>query len=190
MSNRSAIRPSVVLGLAFTGVLLGHALTYRIVLPDAHDRAAELARSGHSYVGGANVLGLVAAVVALSVLFLGRLVRTSGANPRDTFWRLCGFQLGAFGAMEVLERIGSGSDLHDLVPLVLVGVPAQLLVAAVVTFAVRWVLRAATRVAASVACGALPAPDPHVVVAIPGSVAVLANRVTGVPPGRAPPFVR
>jgi hypothetical protein len=158
MSDRSAIRTSVVLGLALSGVLLGHTMAYRIALPDAHDRAAELARSGHGYLGGANALGLIAAVVALSVVFLRRLLRPTGSVPLDVFWRLCSFQLAAFGAMEMLERIGSGSGLHDLVPLALVGVPAQLLVAAVVTLGVRSVLRAAARVAELVARG--PHRDP------------------------------
>src|SRR3954453_20190955 len=111
MSARGSSRPSLVLGLALGGVLLGHTVAYRLLAPDAHTRTLELAASGHGYLSGANMVGLVSAVVALAALFLGGVLRTTETAPRDLAWRLIGFQVAAFCAMEVLERITSGGGL-------------------------------------------------------------------------------
>ena len=188
MLSRSSARPAVLLGLALGGVLVGHALTYRAFVPDAHVRAAELADTGHAYLGGANPLGLVAAVVALSVLVLGRLVRAEGDVP-DAFWRFAAFQLTTFAAMELLERLGSGAGLRGLLPALLVGLPVQALVAAVVALVVRSVARAAAIVADRDVHGAAPWPVWTMTrVVVPIAVPALAP-VTGAAQGRAPPFV-
>jgi hypothetical protein len=188
MSSRSSVRPAVLVGLALAGVLMGHALTYRALVPDAHARAAELAGTGHAYLSGANAIGLVAAVVALSVLFLGRLVRAEGDAPH-AFVRVAAFQLVTFVAMELLERIGGGAGLRGLLSALLVGVPVQVLVAGVVALIVRWILRAAAIVAERNVRGAAPWPVWAVGPAA-GQVAVPALApVTGPAQGRAPPFV-
>jgi hypothetical protein len=189
MSSRPSVRSVTLLGLALGGLLVGHAVTYRLLVPDAHARTAELAETGHAYLAGANALGLFAAIAALSVLFLGRLVRTQGNVPH-AFWRLAAFQLTAFAAMEVLERLGSGAGVRGLLPTMVVGVPVQILVASVVTVVVRFIVRAATIVADRAARGAASWSF--------GAIAPIVSRVaapplapaTGVPPGRAPPFVR
>ena len=92
------------------------------------------------------MLGLVAAVVALSILFLGRLVRGTDATPRVAV-RLMAFQLTTFAAMEVLERLGSGAGVRQLLPALLVGIPTQVVVAGIVAVLVRCTLRAASIVA-------------------------------------------
>jgi hypothetical protein len=188
MSGRRSIRPSVVLGLALGGVLVGHTLAYRLLLPDAHARAVELARSGHGYLSGANAVGLVAAIVSLSVLFLGRLLRSEAADTSSIVLRLAGFQVAAFALMEILERFSSGSGVNHLLPVLAVGLPVQIIVAAAIAFLARLLLRAADRIAA---LATRPAPWPRVAIARPAPVDVaLASRpVTGAPPGRAPPFV-
>ena len=135
MSRHPTVRPATLLGLALAGVLVGHALTYRV---RARRRALPVRKlfSGDSYLGGANMLGLVAAVVALSILFLGRLVRGTDATPRVAV-RLMAFQLTTFAAMEVLERLGSGAGVRQLLPALLVGIPTQVVVAGIVALIVR-----------------------------------------------------
>ncbi len=185
MSARGSSRSSLVLGLALGGVLLGHTAAYRLLLPDAHTRALELAASGHGYLSGANVVGLVSAVVALAALFLGGVLRTTETAPRDLAWRLIGFQVAAFCAMEVLERITSGGGLQHLPAVLLIGLPVQALIAVLVAFAARLLLRVAAAIA-----------DLHgrtptwaaASLAIPGdAVAPRRPDRTGSPPGRAPP---
>ena len=121
MSAARSSRPSVLLGLALGGVLLGHTVAYRLLLPDAHARTLELAASGHGYLSGANVVGLVAAVIALAALFLGRVLRADQMDLRHLTPRLIGFQMAVFVAMEVLERISSGGGVQHLPAVLLVG---------------------------------------------------------------------
>ena len=189
MSDRSTVRPAALLGLALGGVLVGHALTYRVLVPDAHARTVELAETGHGYLGGANVVGMLAVIVALSILFLGRLVRRDGDVPR-AIGRLVAFQLTTFVAMEILERLGSGDGVHQLMPVLVVGLPVQVMVAAIVAVVVRFTLRAATIVADRGAGEAVARS--FGAIALPGlpTAAPLLAPATGAPPGRAPPFVR
>jgi hypothetical protein len=174
-----------VLGLALGGVLLGHTAAYRLLLPDAHTRALELAASGHGYLSGANVVGLVAAVIALAALFLGGVLRTNATAPRHLVSRLIGFQVAAFCAMEVLERIASGGGLQHLPAVLLIGLPVQALIAVLVAFAARLLLRVATVIADVLDRTPTRATAP---LAIPGDSAEPRRPDrTGSPPGRAPP---
>ncbi len=191
MSRRSNVRPATVLGFGLGGVLVGHALTYLVLVPDAHARTAELAATGHTYLGGANALGLVAAIAALSALFFWGLAGADDRAPR-VYERLAAFQLTAFAAMEILERLGSGAGLRHLVPTLAVGLPVQILVAAFVALLVRLVARTAAAVADRVADGApVWSFGAITLIARPGTAPSLAP-AGGPPPGRAPPiaFVR
>src|SRR5689334_24926535 len=98
MSPRGSSRPSLVLGLALGGVLPGPTVAYRLLVPDAHSRALELAASGHAYLSGANVVGLVAAVVALAAPFLGSALRTDPATPPHLAARPVCFSIARFPA--------------------------------------------------------------------------------------------
>jgi hypothetical protein len=147
MTTRGSSRPSLVLGLALGGVLLGHTVAYRLLLPDAHARSLELAASGHGYLIGANVVGLLASVVALAALFLGGVLRTNATAPRHLAGRLVGFQMAAFLAMEVLERVASGGGVQHLPSVLLIGLPVQALIALLVVFAAWLLLRAAAAIA-------------------------------------------
>jgi len=189
MSSRPSVRSATLLGLALGGVLVGHALTYRALVPDAHARTAELAETGHAYLGGANALGLFSAIAALSILFLGRLVRAHGDLPH-TFRRLAAFQLTTFAVMEVLERLGSGAGIRGLLPSLVVGLPVQVLVACVVALVVRCIMRTATVVADRAARGAAARSFGTISQPLAPVAALPLAPVTGVPPGRAPPFVR
>jgi hypothetical protein len=188
MSERRSIRPSVVLGLALGGVLLGHTLAYRLLLPDAHARTLELAGSGHGYLSGANAVGVVAAMVALCVLFLGRLLRSEEAATWSILWRLLAFQMAAFTSMEILERVASGAGSSRLLPVLAVGLPVQAFVAATIALLARFLLRAADRIA-SLAARSLDRSQPELALAAPREVAPAIRRVTGSPPGRAPPSI-
>jgi hypothetical protein len=188
MSRVSNVRPATVLGFALGGVLVGHALTYLVLVPDAHARTAELSATGHAYLGGANASGLVAVIAALSILFFRGL---AGAEPGASrvYERLAAFQLTAFAAMEILERLGSGAGARHLVPTLAVGLPVQILVAAFVALIVRFVARAAAAVAERTARGA-PAWSFGAITLIAGppTAPVLAP-AAGPPTGRAPPIL-
>jgi hypothetical protein len=185
MSNRRSIRPSVVLGLALGGVLLGHTVTYRLLLPDAHARAVELAQSGHGYLAGANAIGMVAAIAALAALFLGRLLRSDDAAMGTILWHLVAFQMAAFTSMEVLERVASGSGASRLMPVLAIGLPVQALVAGVIALLARFLLRAAERIGH--AMRAIAIPRGSVVVVPPSGWSPAPRWINGAPPGRAPP---
>lgn len=148
------MRRRAALGVAAGGVLLGHAVTYDLLDPNAHQRAADLARTGHAYLGLANDLGLVAALVALSAVFLGGLTRrdtddSRGFRPLAT--RLVTFQVAAFVGMEVLERLSAGAPvlgvLHQgILP---VGIAVQAAVALIGALVIAWLVRAAERIAST-----------------------------------------
>ncbi len=188
MSGRRSIRPSILLGLALGGVLLGHTLAYRLLLPDAHARTIELARSGHGYLSGVNAIALVAAIVALSVLFLGRLLRSEDAETWSILWRLVGFQMAAFASMEVLERLAFGAGSSRLLPVLAVGLPVQAIVAASIALLARFLLRAADLIKSRIS-GAATWPRPIAIAWAPRNVVPSARTITGPPPGRAPPAV-
>jgi hypothetical protein len=144
-------RVSAAAGLAAGGVLVGHGLTYAIVQPDRPARDHLLAATGHGYLPAMNVLALLAVLITLGSLFLGRLTRPwSTPNARQLAGRIAAFQVGAFLAMEVLERLSSGAPVSAFVrgELLPIGVVSQVAVAAAVTLVVRILLRVSDRVAA------------------------------------------
>jgi hypothetical protein len=139
MLRRSAVRSWTIPGLALGGVLLGHAATYALLHPAAGTREDALRAAGHAYLGTAARLALPLTVVALATLLLGQAIHANrGAERfRDLALRLVCFQTGVFAAMELLERLGSGSGTHDLGPALAVGLPLQ----AAVALAIAWLLR-------------------------------------------------
>jgi hypothetical protein len=154
---------ATAVGLAVGGVLLGHAVSYTVVAPHAHDRAEMLASTGHAYLGFANDVGLVLGLAGLAAVFLGRLTRASGGRPAgfgEVAMRLLAFQMAAFVGMEVLERLTAGVSPLDLLHggVLPVGLAVQALVALATALSIRWLLRAAERFAAVLATAApLPA---------------------------------
>lgn len=145
-------RVSAAAGLAAGGVLVAHALTYALVAPDAGARDRLLAATGHGYLPAANFVALLSVLITLGALFLGRLTRPWGTPGWQQLGaRLAAFQVGAFLAMELLERLGSGAPLAGLVRsgALVIGVATQLVIAGAVTLLVRLVLRASDKVAAA-----------------------------------------
>ena len=179
-------------GLAAGGVLVAHALTYALVAPDPGARDGLLAATGHGYLPAANFVALLSVLVTLGALFLGRLTRpwsTPGWKQLGT--RLAAFQVGAFLAMELLERLGSGAPLAGLLRsnVLTIGVTAQLMVAGVVTFLVRLALRASDKVAAALGrAPRLPAARSRVLrgaaFARPAQPDLLLSFSRGPPPSR------
>jgi hypothetical protein len=161
MSTDPARRRSVV-AIAAGGVLLGHWLTYLVVTPAAHRRAAELATTGHAYLSVANAMGMALASVALAAIFLSRLTHRRAGSSSTGSWliRLGAFQAAVFVSMEVVERVSTGAPLsgllqHGILP---IGVPIQLGVAALGALAIRWLLRAADGVGTILSVATVP---PH-----------------------------
>jgi hypothetical protein len=145
----TARRPGrgIVLGVASGCVVLGHWFTYILVDPSAEARASLLTRTGHAYLGVASQLALDVTLAAFALLFLKRLsskergAPTFGALSR----RLAGFQVGAFLAMEVVERFASGSPFGELAhgALIPLGILVQIVLAGLGAAVILWLLRTA-----------------------------------------------
>jgi hypothetical protein len=127
------------LAVAVAGLFAGHVLIYRIVAPDALQRAVLLNGTGHAYLPLAVALGLIFASVAGAGAFALGFRRATG---RGAGGRRRGLgaalivpaiaQAVAFLALETLERALAGAPMGSLLgPLLPVGVALQLLVGAI-----------------------------------------------------------
>jgi len=185
MYRRTTLAPGTLVGVALGGVLAGHTLTYRILEPDAHQRAAALNETGHAYLHVANALGIASIVVTLAAVFLSGVLGRREVERRQVFARLCGFQVAAFCAMEILERLTAHAGLDHVGTVIFIGVPAQLLVATVICGLITLVLRAGRAVTG------LPrkavAARPALVLAVVEPSLLRAPDVHGRATGRAPP---
>ena len=112
----SARRRLATMGIAVGGVLAGHWLTYLVVAPIAGSRTTILHQTGHSYLGLANDLALVAALAAMASMFIAQLVHPVPAGRLlGITGRVVRFQVCAFVSLEVLERVTAGSPLSELI---------------------------------------------------------------------------
>ncbi len=133
---------AVVAALTPIGVICAHVLGYHVAYDDPHQRALVLEASGHGYFDVAVHLALIAAVTALlgiAALTARRRLRPGGSDVPGFAPLLGGLivlQVAGFVALEVLERVGSGS-LGDLFhePALLIALPL-LVVGAAITGAV------------------------------------------------------
>jgi len=132
-SRLSRTRRAWLGGVAAAGVIGSHWLAYLLAVPDPHERADTLARSGHGYwpVGVAIALGCL--VAALSGFAIRRFrYRDEPAHPYvGTATRLVALQGTAFVLLEVLERAVAGAPVVSIVhePAFQLGVLTQVLVA-------------------------------------------------------------
>ena len=190
MSARPSNR-AVTMGVASGGVLLGHWLVYLIVSRAPAARGALLTETGHAYLGAADGLGLAVALAASAAIFLGRMTRRGDLDLplADVGARLAGFQVAAFFAMELTERITVGVPIGQLAhgPILPVGVIVQALVALFGALAIRALCRVAD--SAATALAATP-PLPR---GASGWLSILASpRPDGIAVpvrgGRGPPF--
>ena len=124
-----------IFGTAAAGVVIGHWISYRLAVPDAHLRHHVLLASGHGHwlplVKLAAAFAL-AGMVTLAARFASRTPPTAGADALT--WavsRLAIVQAVAFTGMEAVERLGSGAPVAGMFAhhLFLLGIAVQLLVA-------------------------------------------------------------
>ena len=126
-------RTAATLGIAASGLTLGHWAAYAIATPGSHARQELLHATGHAYLPYATQVALLAGALGLAVSFLARL---TNRGPRGSVVRdaaaLAMAQSAAFLAIEIGERLLAGASLHDLThgPLLTIGLSVQLLVAA------------------------------------------------------------
>ena len=186
-------RRLLTLSIAGCGVLVGHWLTYLVDAPDASTRTALLDATGHGYL---SVVGeLATAFLAFSIVaaFLGALLPTGGGSlpGASLAARMVLLQVGAFAAMEIVERVVAGSPLDDLVGggVLAVGTVANVAVALLGAALLRRVLALADRVAASASAPASPAAPPPVAVAAlpPFTSSTPRHRGLAAVPVRGPP---
>ena len=147
-------RPSVwllTLSLAVAGSQVAHVLTYRLVAPDADQRAHLLADTGHGYM--ANLpLGLALCTVVALLALLGQ---SRGARPGrasgPAAWQFALIAPLVFCCQEHFERLlHDGSFTWDaaLQRTFLVGIVLQLPFALAAYLVARLLLRAAAAVTA------------------------------------------
>ncbi|MGH2718723.1 MAG: hypothetical protein ACRDJU_09105 [Actinomycetota bacterium] len=134
------------LAVAVAGLFAGHWLVYRILAPNALQRALLLAETGHAYLPPAVTAGAgLAAVAAVATFCLGfrrgassHRHRRQASGERAQHHTVVGAvvlpaiaQAVAFCLLEALERILAGAPLNGLLgPLIPVGVGLQLAVGA------------------------------------------------------------
>ena len=171
------------------GVLAGHWLTYMAVAPIAGSRATILHDTGHAYLGMANDLALVVALFAIATMFIGQLTSPGATCVQGITARVVRFQVSAFILLEGLERLTSGSPLSELIHtrILPVGIVAQVGIGFIVARAIRWLLRAADRVAAALARGAVPARRTLARTLRPRPVFIRAGRQLSAVGVRGPP---
>jgi hypothetical protein len=192
MSDRRRLRDLPTFCFAFVGLIVGHLLSYLIAIPDAARRDVVLAASGHAYLHLAGDVAVVLAFAAVVTVMLRAAVERGDTELPSGIrlaWRLGALQAGAFVAMEVGERLVSGSGFGELFAdhLFGVGIVVQLLMASVGALLLRWLGGLAVRIAA--ALGRSPRRRPAVSAWIrPGSVRAPRRAFGGIVTARAPPL--
>ena len=156
MRGRRAFGGLPLFGTAAAGVVIGHWISYRLAVPDAHLRHHVLLATGHGHwlllVKVAAALALVGAAT-LAARFAGRTPPSDGADALT--WvvsRLALCQVIAFTGMEAVERIGSGVPVTGMFAhhLFLLGLAVQLLVACTGGAFLLWLSRTARSVAEAI----------------------------------------
>jgi len=187
MSRRSVPR-GLVWSIAFFGVFVGHALTYVVLAGNDAVRTAMLGATGHGYLSPTVHTGLALALIGIAGLFLGRMGRADEpvAPVGNLIRGVAGFQVLAFCAIELAERITARAPLHDLTHVLPVGALVQVGVAVVVAAVIRLVLRAADGATEAVAAARLVPPRGRIALVAVATPA-MPRRELPVPRGRAPP---
>ena len=186
-------RRLLTLSIAGCGVLVGHWLTYLVDAPDASARTALLDATGHGYLTVAGELTSAFLAFSIVAAFLGALLPAGGgARPRRSLAaRMVLLQVGAFAAMEIVERVVAGSPLGDLVGggVLAVGSVANVAVALLGAALLRRVLALADRVAGIASADTEPAvrPPTAVVALAPFTTPRPRHRGLAAAPVRGPP---
>jgi hypothetical protein len=192
MSERCHLRDLPTFCFAFVGLIAGHLLSYLIAIPDAARRDAVLAESGHAYLHLAGDVAVVLAFAAVVTVGLRAAAGRGSTEPPSGVrlaWRLGALQAGAFVAMELGERLASGTGLGELFTdhLFGIGIVVQLVIASLGALLLRWLGRVAVRIAAVLAC--LPRRRPAGITwGRPGSTRAPRRAFAGIVTARAPPL--
>ena len=163
MREGPRLRGLPVFGTAMAGLVLGHALSYLIVVPDPHQRQFVLQQTGHGYMPALTQVALMVLVAGLAAL----VARAFGRRGEQTesfpsLARTLGVvQVVAFVGQEVLERLVAHAPLHTLGHdhVLATGIVVQVALAIVAARILLWVARASERLATAwVLRPALPRP--------------------------------
>jgi hypothetical protein len=126
------IRAVALLAVASIGLMAGHSLTYLKLAPSHGVRTALLGITGHSYLD--KILAFAPALALMTALYwlAAGAMRSRCRRPSlaGTATALALIQTFGFAGQEVLERLLSGAPLHDLGSVLVLGIPLQLIVAA------------------------------------------------------------
>jgi hypothetical protein len=130
--------------MASLGLLAGHSLTYLRLAPVASGPEALLEATGHGYLNKAIVLSTALAVMSALFWLAGGILSSRFDRPAlsRTAVALAIIQCVGFGVQETLERIVAGAPLRDLALVLALGLPVQLLAAAVAAILVTALHRA------------------------------------------------
>ena len=163
----SSYRRAAVVAWALIGLLLGHTLAYAATFRDPQVLLHVLQDTGHNWLSLTPVF--VALLIALLVVTSARGA-TGATSLRRRYVTIATLQLGAYIAVEVLERLAHGSSLSDVVvglssgygpTLLAFGLAAQLLVAAGATLLSRAVERVVARLRVVSPQRVAPASNAH-----------------------------
>jgi len=145
--RRIARLATVAAGVA--GILGAHVLDYLIVIPNGAHRHELLLQTGHGYWPHAAAIGLVAGVLAALASFGAGFASEKGVSSfLGDAGILALVQVGAFVALEGVERIGSGRGAMLLFgPLLVVGMLMQIVVAIAIAAILRCLVVAGSSVA-------------------------------------------
>jgi hypothetical protein len=134
VTTRPILRKTAVFGMAWLGLLLGHALDYVIAVPNHFQRHALLHATGHGYLPIGFIFAIPAALLStLAAIHLGwrdQRRRETAITFAPTWARLSLVQTAAFVILELVERLAVGAPLEGIAPLLLLGGVAQVVVAA------------------------------------------------------------
>ena len=150
----SSYRRAAIVAWALIGLLLGHTLAYAATFRDPQVLLHVLQDTGHNWLSLTPVF--VGLLIALLVVTSARGA-TGATSLRRRYVTIATLQLGAYIAVEVIERLAHGSSLSDVAAgltsgygptLLAFGVAAQLLVAAGTALLSRAVERVVARLRA------------------------------------------
>ena len=193
MREGPRIRGLPVFGFAVAGLLLGHALSYAIAIPDPHHRDLVLERTGHGYLplfAEAALILLVAGVAAMVARALGGRGPERTERSTGLAGLLICVQVSAFVGQEVLERVVAGMPLGDLAQdhLLSIGLLVQVVVALCAAGLLRVLSRGSSRIAEVLGAHVDPPRParggvvPVATTRLAGSLLASAANVRGPPP--------
>lgn len=155
MREGPRLRGLPVFGFAVAGLLIGHALSYAIAVPDPYHRTLVLERTGHGYLPLFAEAALILALAGIAAA-VARALATTRRGVTECFTDLArlliGVQLAAFVGQEVLERLIAGAPLGGLAHdhLLSIGLLVQVGVAICAAGLLRVLGRASSRLVAVV----------------------------------------